>query len=145
LLHFRLQELIIWLSRPIGDLKLHMPALVIHPRKEIIERELLRGSEYALAPHHQAGVFGDVENPRTDPLGFAEMVEILKHFEQCLLRHFLSVFAVPAHQPTIVEDLGPEVFHKAIERFWSSSNQLPREFNFVVTFQGPVRSDCSEP
>jgi hypothetical protein len=29
------------------------------------------------------------------------------------------------------------VFHKAIKRFWFSSNQLSREFNFVVTFQGP--------
>src|ERR1019366_9097017 len=106
---------------------------------------LLRGSEYAIATLHQAGVLGDVENPRTDPLGFAEVIEILKHFEQCLLRHFLSVLAVPAHQPTIVKDLCPEVFHKAIERFWFSSHQLPREFNFVVTFQSPVRSDCSEP
>src|SRR5260370_42165180 len=29
------------------------------------------------------------------------------------------------------------MFHKAIKRFRSSGHQLPREFNFVVTFQSP--------
>src|ERR1039457_5418452 len=122
-----------------------MAALVVHPREEVIERKLLRGSECALAPLHQAGVFGNVENPRTDPLGFAKMAEILKHFEQCLLRHFLRVLAIPAHQPTVMENLCPEVFHKAIERFWPSSNQLARQFNFGVSFQGPVPFDWSGP
>jgi hypothetical protein len=30
------------------------------------------------------------------------------------------------------------MFHKAIKRFWFSSNQLPREFNFGFPLQGPV-------
>ena len=42
----------------------------------------------------------------------------LKHFEQSLLRHFLGVFAVAAHQPTIVKNRGAEVFHKAVKPFW---------------------------
>jgi hypothetical protein len=66
------------------------------------------------------------------------MVEILKHVQQCLLRHFLGVFAVSAHKPTIVEDLGPKVFHKAVERLRFSSHQLPRELNFDFPFQVSV-------
>jgi hypothetical protein len=66
------------------------------------------------------------------------MIEILKHVEQRLLCYFLGVFALAAHEPTIVEDLGVEVFHKTIERLWFSSHQLPRERNFGFTFQGPV-------
>jgi hypothetical protein len=116
-----------------------MAALVIHRRQKLVERELLRWSEKALPPLHQASVLGDSKNPRTDPLGFAEIFETLKHFEQCLLRYFLGVLAVAAHQPAIVEDLRAEVFHKAIEGLWFSSNQLPREFDFSVAFQGQFR------
>jgi hypothetical protein len=36
-----------------------------------------------------------------------------------------------------VEDLGAEVFHKAVKRLWFSGNQFPREFNFGFPFQGP--------
>src|ERR1039458_4379750 len=65
---------------------------------------------------------------------------------QRLLRHFLGVFAVAAHEPTVVEDLGAEMFHKAVERLWFSSHQLPREFYFGFTFQGSgTASDCSGP
>lgn len=71
-------------------------------------------------------------------LGFAEMVETFEHFQQRLLRHFLGVFALSAHQPTIVENLGPEVFHKAIEPLRFSSDQLSRKFYFRVAFQGLV-------
>jgi hypothetical protein len=108
-------------------------------REEVIERELLRRSESALPPLHQTGVLGDLKDPWTDALGFAEMVEILKHSQQRLLRHFLGVFAVAAHEPTIVEDLGAEVLHKTVERLWFSGHQSPREFNFSFAFQGPYR------
>jgi len=62
-----------------------------------------------------------------------------RHFEQRLLRHLFGVLAVAAHQPAIVEDLRAEVLHKAIERLRFSSNQLPRELDFGVTFQGQLR------
>jgi hypothetical protein len=65
--------------------------------------------------------------------------KLLKHFEQRLLRHLLGVLAVAAHQPAIVENLRAEVFHKAVERLWFSSNQFPREFDFGITFQGRYR------
>ena len=62
----------------------------------------------------------------------------LKHFEQSLLRHFLGVFAVAAHQPTIMKNLGAEVFHKAVKRSWFSGHQCPREFNFGFSVQSQV-------
>jgi hypothetical protein len=67
-----------------------------------------------------------------------DTIEILEHFEQGFLGHFLGVFAVATHQPAIVENLGPEVFHKAVKRLWLSNNQFPREFNFGFSFQSQV-------
>src|ERR1039457_1341426 len=115
-----------------------MASLVVHGRQKVVQRNLLRWREDAPPPLHQAGVFSDSKNPRADSLGFAKMVEVLKHLEQSLLRHFLGVLPMAAHQPAIVEDLRAEVFHKAIERSRFFSDQLPREFSFGVSFQGPV-------
>ena len=42
-------------------------------------------------------------------------------------------------QPTVVENLRPEVFYEAVERLRLSSNQLPRKCNFGVAFQGQYR------
>lgn len=56
-------------------------------------------------------------------------------FMKGYLRHFLGVLAVPAHEPTVVEHLGPEVFHKAVECAWICNNQLSREFNFSIAVQ----------
>ena len=102
----------------------------------VVERDLARWSENALPPLHQAGVLSDSKNPRTNTFGFMETIEILKHVEQSLLRHFLGVFALAAHQPAIMKNLGAEVFHKAVKRLWFSGNQFPRQFNFEFPFQG---------
>jgi hypothetical protein len=55
----------------------------------------------------------------------ALLVEILEHFEQCLLRHFLRVFTLPAHQPAIVENLGAEMSYKAVKGLRFAGDQLP--------------------
>jgi hypothetical protein len=67
-----------------------------------------------------------------------ETIETFKNVEQSLLRHFLGVFAVAAHQPAVVKNLGAEMFHKAIKCFWFSSNQSSGEFNFRLSVQGRV-------
>jgi len=135
-LHFRLQELIVRQSGPIGDLKLDMAPVVIHPREEVIERELARGSKNTLPPLHQAGVLGNTKDPGTNPFGFSKLIEALENLYQRVLRHVFRIVALAAHQPTVMEDLGSEVLDEAIERFCIARYQSPRELNFDFPFQG---------
>ena len=111
---------------------------------ELIQREFPGRGEDALAALGEAGILGDAKDPGLDLLWLAQLIRTFEHLEQCLLCHFLGVFPLPAHQPTVVEDPGAEIVDKTVEGLRFSGNQSSRKFDFVLSLQRRLPAfDCS--
>ena len=138
MLHFRLHELTIGQSGPIRDLEFGMAALVVHCRHEVVQRQFLRRGENALPPLHQASVSSNPKDPRPDSLRLPKLIEALEDLQQCVLRHVFRILALAAHQPAVMENLGPEVLHEAVERVRVSRHESSCEIDFRFPFQWSV-------
>src|SRR4051794_10724283 len=101
-----MEEEIVGEGGPIGDLD--SAAVVERVGLEIVEREFGGRGEDALASLHEALVSGDAENPGLQVSGLAELVESFEHADQSLLRDFLGVLPLAAHEESVVRETGAE-------------------------------------
>ena len=62
---------------------------------------------------------------------FAKLIETAEHFEQGFLRDLLGIVGAAAHQPTVMENLGSEVFYKALESARLARQQSLGERSFI--------------
>ena len=62
----------------------------------------------------------------------AKLIEALEHLQQRLLRDFLGVLPMAAHQVGVLEQLRPVGVDEAIERVCAPRHQLQRELSIRI-------------
>src|SRR5579883_3213880 len=65
-------------------------------RHEFFQRQLVRGSEFAPAPAHQAAAFGYLVQPHQQGLGIVELGELRNRLQQHFLHRIFGVLPLPA-------------------------------------------------
>src|SRR5689334_225025 len=94
---------------------------------QFVERDFLGrgGGEDTFSALVQADILGDAENPWAHSLGDSKLIKALEKLEHRFLCYLLGIFPLPAHQPAVLEDLGPKMFDKALKSALLSSQQPP--------------------
>ena len=69
------------------------------------------------------------------PLWTPVVIEIFERLEESLLSDFLSVLPLPAHQPAVVEDFGPEMINETVECFGVACFDPADQFGFAELLQ----------
>jgi hypothetical protein len=60
-------------------------------------------------------------------LGLAKLAEVFEDLEQRFLRDLFGVLRLAAHEPTVVEYLGPEMADESLEGFGLAGDESARE------------------
>ena len=120
-----------WRSRSSGSA---VQSAISMPRRsssgvglEVVEGELDGGREDALAALHEALVAGDAEDPGLEAGGLAELVDAFEHADQGLLRDFLGVLPVAAHEEGVVRQAPAEGADELVERLVAAGEEVAGE------------------
>ena len=97
-------------------------------RLQFVEREFDGRGEDALAPLHEALVLRDAEDPRLQAVGIVQLVDAFEDLQEGLLRDFLRVLAVAAHQEAVLRQPGAEGVDELRERGFIARQEVARDF-----------------
>ena len=120
-----MEEEVVGERGPVGDLD--AAAVLERVGLEVVEGELDGGREDALAPLHEALVAGDAEDPGLEVGGLTELVDAFEHADQGLLRDFLGVLPLSAHEEGVVRQAPAEGADELIERLVAAGEEVAGE------------------